>query len=598
MNQEKKQEPEAEHLIEISWEICNKVGGIYSVISSKAKRTKNTYKEYTCIGPFIEGQAKQEFQEQTPPKEYKEAFKIIKNKGINAKYGIWLIKGQPNTVLLEFSQTKNETNNLKKLLWEKHKIDSLKARWDFEEPMLFSYAASEFIYELNKIKKQKTILQTHEWMTGFTLLFLKDKQTKIGTVFTTHATILGRSIAGNNQDLYGTLGKFDPDQKAKELNVEDKYTAEKASAHTADTFTTVSQITSREAEHILGKKPHVLTLNGLDTELFPTMEEASLKHREIKQDINEFLEYMFFPYYTFDTEKNLTFYLASRYEFENKGMDIVIKALSKLNQQLKEEKSEITVTAFFFIAMPNEGVKKELLEQKNYYRHIKRYIHQNNKSLPRKLIQHYASEEKKQPNLFNEEFIEELKKELKRFKKQGMPQICTHHIQNENQDPIITTALQEGLNNNEENKVKIILYPAYLNGADGLFNKEFYELIPGTHLGVFPSYYEPWGYTPLESAALGIPAITTDLAGFGQYIQEKQDHAEQKGIYIIKRDYKHKEKSIKELYEVFKKFTEYTHSERVEHKIEAKKLAGTADWKDFINYYIEAHNHALKKANQ
>ncbi|MCC7574675.1 glycogen/starch synthase [Candidatus Woesearchaeota archaeon] len=587
--------PEAEHLIEISWEICNKVGGIYSVISTKAKKTKEIYKEYTCIGPYIEEQAKQEFQEKEPPKEYQEAFNTIKNKGINARYGTWLIKGQPNTILLEFSGTINKINELKQWLWEKHEIDSYKSRWDFEEPMLFSYAAAELIHELEQRKKQKTALQTHEWMTGFTILFLKNKQTKIGTTFTTHATMLGRSIAGNNQDLYGTLGKFNPEEKAKELNVEDKHTTEKACAHTAETFTTVSQITSREAEYILSKKPHVLTLNGLDTDLFPSMEEASIRHRKEKKDIQEFLEYMFFPYYSFDTNNNLTFYLASRYEFENKGMDIFIKALSKLNQHLKEKNNKITITALFLIAMPNQGVKKELLEQKNYYRHIKKYIHQNNKSLPQKIIQHFTNGEKTQPcELFTEEFIEELKKEIKRFKKQGNPEICTHNIQNEEQDPIINLAKQEGLNNNKENPVKIILYPAYLNGADGLFNKEFYELIPGTHLGVFPSYYEPWGYTPLESAALGVPAITTDLAGFGRYIQE-QEQEEQKGIYIIKRDYKNKEKAIQELYEVFKEYTEYTHSERVEHKIQAKKLANTADWKDLIKNYVEAHNHSLKK---
>ncbi|MFP4568203.1 MAG: glycogen/starch synthase [Candidatus Woesearchaeota archaeon] len=589
--------PNAEHLIEISWEICNKVGGIYSVISSKAKRVKDTYKEYTCLGPYFEDQAKQEFKEKHPPQEYKQIFEKLKQEGITLKYGTWLIKGQPKAILIEFSNIKHKTNELKKILWEKYGINSIKAHWDFEEPMLFSYAASRLAQEIENTQNKPIILQTHEWMTGFTLLFLKLNQTKIGTVFTTHATMLGRSIAGNGQDLYDTLGQFNPDEKAQELNVEDKYTAEKASANTADAFTTVSQITAREAEYILGKKPDVLTLNGLDMELFPSMEEASIKHREEKKDINEFLEYTFFPHYTFDAEKNLTFYLASRYEFENKGMDIFIKALAMLNDYLINENMDKTITAFFFIAMPNDGVKQELLEQKNYYRHMQRYIKEHTKTIPRKLIGTLVEKENIELcKLFEDEVIEEIKKEITRFKKGGNPQICTHKIQNEQDDPIIKTAREQGLNNNEENKVKIILYPAYLNGADGLFNKEFYELIPGTHLGVFPSYYEPWGYTPLESAALGVPAITTDLAGFGRFIEDKYE--QQNGIYIIKRDYKHKEKSIIELYKVFREFANYTHSERVEQKIEAKKRAANADWKTLIEHYIEAHNYALKRAKQ
>jgi glycogen(starch) synthase len=588
--------PEVEHLIEISWEICNKVGGIYSVISSKAKRVKETYKEYTCIGPYIESQAKQEFQEKAPPDEYREIIKTLKNEGINITFGEWLIKGQPKTILIEFSNIKYKANELKTILWEKYEIDSINANWDFVEPMLFSYAASRLICEIEKLNpEKKTVLQTHEWMTGFTLLFLKLNQTKIGTTFTTHATILGRSMAGNGQDLYGLLGKFNPENKARELNVIEKHTTERASANNADAFTTVSEITAREAEFILGKKPDELTLNGLDMELFPSMEEASIKHRQAKQEIQEFLEYIFFPYYTFETENNITLYLASRYEFENKGMDIFIKALAMLNDYLKEEQTKKTITAFFFIAMPNEGVKKELLEQKSYYKHMQKYITEQSKMLPRKIIQHLTNDATTKPcELFSKDVIDELKKEIKRFKKTGKPVICTHHIQNEEQDPIIRTAIEHGLDNREENKVKIILYPAYLNGADGLFNKEFYDVIIGTQLGVFPSYYEPWGYTPLESAALGIPAITTDLAGFGRFIEHRNEN--QKGIYIIKRDFKHKEKSIMELYKLFKEYTEYEHSERVEHKIEAKKLAMQADWKDLINNYIEAHNYALKRA--
>ena len=585
--------PDASLLIEVSWEICNKVGGIHTVISSKAKKTKETYPDYLCIGPYFKGQAKQEFQELNTPKKYEEAFRNLERKGIKSRYGEWMIKGQPKTILLESSNTRHETNNLKTELWNTDKVDSLNAGWEFEEPMLFSYATAQLVLELEQQNLlNKTVLQAHEWMTGFTILFLKNRNTKIATTFTTHATILGRSIAGNNQDLYKILEEINPLDKAKELNITEKHTTEKASANKADVFTTVSEITARETEYILDRKPDILTLNGLDPDLFPSMEEAAIKHKKTREEIREFIEYVFFPYYTFNTEKNLIMYLSGRYEYENKGIDIFIEALHLLNKHLQETNSETTVTAFFLLAVNNEGVKKELLEQKNYYKHIKEYIHGNFKNFSRKLIKHMLQKNHTNQQLFSEEFLQELKKETKKFKKEGNPIICTHNI-NEEQDPTLKKLKELGLDNKEENKVKIILFPAYLNGADGLFNKEYYDLITGTHLGIFPSYYEPWGYTPLESAALGIPTLTTDIGGFGRFIQEHNE--EEKGIYIIKRDFQKKQKTIQDLYNVLKEFTNYTHSERVEHKIKAKKLASLADWKDLINNYVEAHNYALKR---
>lgn len=594
MNQEYQElKPEAKQLIEISWEVCNKVGGIHTVISSKAKKTKETYQEYICIGPYFEEQAKQEFQEQETPEKYKKTFETLKNKGIQLKYGEWMIKGQPKTILIDFSKIINQKNELKTELWNNYKIDSLNSKWEFEEPMLFSYATTQLILEFEQQNQLKqTIIQTHEWMTGFTTLFLKTRNPKIPTIFTTHATILGRSIAGNNQDLYKTIDTLNPYEKAKELNIIDKHTTEKACANHSDVFTTVSEITAKEAEYILGIKPDVLTLNGLDTELFPTIEEIAITHRKIREEINEFIEYVLYPYYTINTENNIILFISGRYEYQNKGINIFIQALKLLDDYLKETNNEKTVTALFLLATNNQGIKKEILEQKNYYKHIKEFIKNNYKNFSTKIIKHALNTNFTTEDLFTKEFIQELKKETTKFKKQGQPIITTHNINEEN-DPIIQELKKQQLTNKKENKVKTILIPTYLNGADGIFNREYYEIIQGTHLGIFPSYYEPWGYTPLEAAELGIPTITTDLAGFGRFIQEKTQ--EEHGIYITKRHNKNKERTILELYKTLKKFIEYTQAERVENKIHAKKLANLADWKDLIQNYIEAHNYAIKR---
>jgi len=486
-------------------------------------------------------------------------------------------------------------------MWDDFRIDSLHAQWEFEEPLLFSYAAALMLKkfeESNAFNFEKTILQSHEWMTGFSFLKLKSLGSKIKSVFTTHATMLGRSISGSNQDLYGMLGHFDPYQKAAELGVMDKFTAERAAAQMATIFTTVSEITAREAEFILGRKAEVLVLNGLNTDEFPSIEETSIKHVTSRDVLREFLTYSFFPYYKFDVTKNLMFYIACRYEFENKGVDLYINALGILNEELKKTESDRTITAFLFIAVPNGGVKAEILENKNYYKHIKTYVQSNSNEIMSHIINDFISGEGEGEDVLSKEFIQELRRDVLHFRRKGSPIMCTHRLNGpEEQDRILNACRAVGLNNTKEDKVKIVLFPAYLSGTDALLNLDFFDVVAGCHLAVFPSYYEPWGYTPLESAALGVPTVTTDLAGFGRFIKEKTEFikTEAKGIYIVDRDGHSKQDSTYQLFEIMRKFATMEHSERVDNKVRAKELSHLADWRHLVKNYIEAYNLAILK---
>jgi glycogen synthase len=590
----------SEHLFEVSWEVCNKVGGIYSVITSKASLISGYYPEYYCIGPYFKDKADEEFQEKEAPEKIKKVIEELHKHNIIAHYGTWLIAGEPKTFLLEFGGMVSEKDHIKKEMWEKYKIDSLFSQWEFEEPMLFSCAAALLIRRLEVahfFNAEKSILQSHEWMTGFTILKLKDLGSKIKSVFTTHATMLGRSICANNQDLYAMLGKIDPYQKAKELGVIDKFSAEKASAIHATIFTTVSEITSREAEFILGRKPEVLVLNGFNLDDFPSIEETSIKHVTSREVLREFLTYSFFPYYKFDLQKNLMFCTSGRYEFENKGIDMYITALGMLNVELKKTDTERTITAFMFIAVPNNGVKTELLENKNYYKHIKNYVEAKSKDITAHIVNDFISgDEDPTDDILSKEFIQEMRRDVLRFKRKGAPVLCTHRLDsNEDQHRIIAACREAGLHNSKEDKVKIILFPSYLNGSDSLLNLDFFDAVAGCHLAVFPSYYEPWGYTPLESAALGVPTVTTDLAGFGRFIKEKTNFMQTdcRGIYIIERDGKTKNEATRQLYELMKKFSLMDHSERVDNKVRAKELSHYADWKHLVKNYIEAYNLAI-----
>ncbi len=588
----------AQTIFEISWEVCNKVGGIYSVVVSKMPFIKEYYKDYYCIGPYIKGKSDEEFQEEDAPLRVRSVIDEFKEQGIVVRYGTWLIHGEPKTFLIDFTGIIAKKNEIKGEFWDNFKIDSLNAGWDFEEPMLFSYAAALLLKRLEDnmlFEPEKTIIHAHEWMTGFSFLKLKLLGSGIKSVFTTHATMLGRSMSGSGQDLYGLLGKFDPEIRARELNVSAKFTAERACAQNSTIFTTVSEITARESEFILGRKPEVLVLNGLNTEDFPSIEETSIKHVTAREILREFQTYSFFPYYRFDLTKNLMFYIACRYEFENKGMDLYIGALGMLNNELKQNDSDKTITAFIFTGVENSGVKAEVLENKNFYTHIKNYVRSKSNEIITHIINDFVTGTEMEEDLLSTEFIQQMKKDFLHFKRTGAPIMCTHKLNIlEEQDRIISACRAAGLNNTKEDKVRVILFPSFLNGVDPLLNLDFYDMAAGCHLAVFPSYYEPWGYTPLESAALGVPTITTDLAGFGRFIQQKTKN-EGKGIFIIGRDGKTKQESLLELYDVMKKFTLMEHPERVDNKVRAKELSHLADWRVLVKNYIEAHNFAVLK---
>ncbi|MEA3515272.1 MAG: hypothetical protein U9R34_07365, partial [Nanoarchaeota archaeon] len=196
--------------------------------------------------------------------------------------------------------------------------------------------------------------------------------------------------------------------------------------------------------------------------------------------------------------------------------------------------------------------------------------------------------------IFETEFITDLKRKLMKFKKKGLPPVSTHNLNEEN-DIILRHLREAGLNNNEDDKVKVIFYPIYLSGADGLLDLNYYESMQGSHLGIFPSYYEPWGYTPLEAGALGVSSVTTDLAGFGRYIQKYSEKEKDRGIFVLRRFGVPDEDVVRDLSHIMFKFANLTHNNRVVNKIQARKLAKLADWRIMGKNYVIAHNMAIEK---
>ncbi len=589
-------------VFETSFEICNKVGGIHTVISSKASFASHAFSEYILIGPTFPGKVSQELvEEKDAPAHWKAPLARLASRGIKTIVGRWLIPGEPRVILIDFSAAFSQKDDFKRQLWEKFGVDSLHAGFDFDEPLAFSLAAGmliqEFAYDANPAFSGKRIIsQTHEWMTGFANLYLKLQHVPVKTVFTTHATMLGRAIAGAGIDVYQAIKKIDPYEAAKTHGVIEKFTAERACAQQADIFTTVSDLTAIEAKALLGREPDVITQNGLPMQQFPSFEQASIIHAQSKAAINEFYRYYFFPYHKLDVENSLSFFVSGRYEFRNKGMDITIKALGKLNEQLIKEESKRTVVTLFLVPMQQWGVKKDLLESKLFYKSINQLLTVSEKQMHDALLTNELERPDSSPPpsvaAVTPVFTQELRRLVKLFNKpSSIAPFCTHMIGNEADNEIIRAFMAAGLQNRPLDRVKVMLYPIYLDGADSLLDLTYYDAINGCHLGLFASFYEPWGYTPMECAALGVPAVTTTSAGFGQFVVENSKNTRE-GIFVLDRLHKSDGDILNEYARILSDYVKLTHHERVKHKIAAKLLAEKADWA----FLYEAYKHAYELA--
>ena len=586
-------------LFEVSWEVCNKVGGINTVIKSKAPHLVKQYKDNYClIGPYFPEKTVIEFQEKIPPDKLHNIFESLHRKGIVCHYGKWLIEGEPNTILVDYTGYIHKNNEVKAKLWERYKIDSLGTYFhDFDEPILWGYTVGKLLEEISKsFRRKKIVAHFHEWLSCGALLYLDMKRVKIGKVFTTHATVLGRTLAGNNVDLYNIIEKIDPEKEAHKWHVQAKHRVDRVSAQVCDVFTTVSEITAIEAEHFLGRRPDILLFNGLDMKKHPTLDEAAIKHKRYRGRIKNFLQYYFFPYHPFDLENTLIYFISGRYEFHNKGIDVFIKALGKLNEKLKSEKSKKTIVTFFWIPADVIRIKPELSKARAYYYDVRDSIDDYIDEIKKRIILSFISQKPiSESRLFKKDFLYQTKKKVLRFLMDGDPPLCTHDLKNEGNDPIIKNFKENDLLNRKEDRVKVIFYPIYLTGADNLMDLNYDESVLGSHLGVFPSYYEPWGYTPLETAALSVASVTTDFSGFGRYIANDPER-KNVGIFITEMFGKNTEEKADNLFKTIYEFGTFTKRERIRNKVEAQKLASLVDWKILVQNYIKAHKLAIERA--
>ncbi|NOR85744.1 hypothetical protein GQ473_06520 [archaeon] len=605
----------ADYFFEVSYEVANKVGGIYAVITSKAPVMAEKYKQgFIPVGPWIKGKSNLEFSENdAKTSEFGEVFEKLKSNGIVCHIGTWDIPGSPTTILIDNEKYYNSNKNqIKTDLWNQYGIDSIRADCWFDDPVVFSYAAGIVIDEISKKMNSKLcVAQFHEWMTGAGLLYLKHVKSKVGTVFTTHATMLGRTMAGVNENLHEEIEQglkrgtsVDP-QKAYHYGIESKHLTEIACAKNADVFTTVSKTTAREAEYLLGVKPEVILSNGLSMATYPSMEDLSYVHKKYKMKITNFLRAYFRPFYDVNLVDPRIMFISGRYEYHNKGADMFTESLGRLNQKLKDEGSEKDVFVFYLIPADISGENIDVLKNVTLFNEIENYVDDLLPELKHSIMGAITRGKDLIEQIdegITSTHIQEIKKQMHEFRsKTGqVPPLCAFNLNYDvSGDSILNGFKANGLLNRKEDRVKVIFYPAYLSNADRLISINYNSFIIGSSFGIFPSFYEPWGYTPVECAANGCLSITTDYSGFGKFIDENRVAAvndkKDRGIYILKRENQKYDNCVESLKNRLYDVVHMTKNEIVEEKHIANRLAYLTDWKYLGENYIRAHNLSLKK---
>jgi len=614
----KEVKPKADFLIEICVQIVNNISGVYTVLTSKAQEMKRYYGEnFYMVGPYYKKSADIEFEEQTPSKEIKNLIEELKKDKIICHYGRWLISGSPKTFLINPPEKLDKLNVIIRNLKTKYSIDLSELGYkeknsiikDSKFKLLWGDSVNIFIkrlLSLQEFNEKKGVLQFHYSDPSAMLVAdLKRMNYKIGLVATAHSTRLGRAIAFNKEDLFKEIKLAN--KKKKKISNKREYSyggkitylhkVESLLTKNVDVLTSVSDIVATETEYILGRKPDIITPNGLDMDEFPSLEERAILHRNSKERLYRFLNAYFLPYYQVDVPHSLLFFTSGRYELITKGYDILLDALCKLNEKLKKENYQNNIFVFLFIMASVKKANEAILQNQAIYDVIEHSVKEEMPHLEKRIISNLIHGNKiKKEVLFDEHFLLESKKLMLKFKRkkfENPPIVGFKGLKKD--DTIIKLLLKCGLDNKEDDKVKIIFYPAPVSVADGLLSMEYHEVISGTHLGIFPSMYEPWGYTPLETAAHGVMSITSDVAGFGKFIIKNSDQRKKPGILVLRIEGKKRDEIVNELTKLMYWVSHLPQKKRIEKKLEAKKLSTLADWKEFAKYYIKAHNLAIER---
>jgi glycogen synthase len=597
--------PSNTYLFEIAWEVCNQVGGIYTVIRSKIPSVIEQWGEdnYFLIGPYFADQAEAHFD---PATDYStdigKAVLKMQERGFDVHYGQWIVSGRPQVVLFNPYSVFDKLHEIKHFIWQDYHISLPGQDELIDKVAAFGFQVKEFLRYIcsSGFCKSQVIAHFHEWMAGLPIPGIRRENLNIKIVFTTHATLLGRYLAMNDSNFYENLAFYNWESEAIRFNVKAIADIERASAHGAHVFTTVSELTGRECTHLLGRSPDLILPNGLNILRFEALHHVQNQHLQYKEKIHDFVMGHFFQSYSFDLDNTIYFFTSGRYEYQNKGYDLTLEALARLNWRMQQAKSKMTVVAFFITKRPFYTFNPDVLHSKALIEEISRVCEEIKEQVGRRLYTKITSDNGQYifPDL--REMVDDylrlkLRRNVQSWKTKILPKIVTHTLIDDARDEILNFLRLANLVNNRHDKVKVVYHPDFISTSNPLFKMDYPQFVRGCHLGIFPSMYEPWGYTPLECLASGLPSITSNLSGFGDYVNRNILEHEKLGLYIIDRKSKNFSQSADDMANIMMQVVEMTRRERIALRYRCEEASLHFDWSNLGRYYNVAYNMVVNR---
>jgi glycogen(starch) synthase len=586
-------------LFEIAWEVCQQLGGIYTVIRSKVPSIVDHWgSRYCLVGPYNPQTSQTEFEEVQPTGFMRDVLNSLRDQGIEAHYGHWLITGRPRVVLLNPASANAQLGWVKYLLWEHHDVSLPGDDQLVNQVVSFGYCVEQFFRAVAKAQpsRRPIIAHFHEWMGGSAIPEIRRANIPLSLVFTTHATLLGRYLAMSDPWFYDHLPFVDWVAESRRFNIEAQVRLERAAAHGSHVFSTVSEITGFECEHLLGRKPDILLPNGLNIERFVALHEFQNLHRIYKEKINEFVMAHFFPSYSFDLDRTLYFFTSGRYEYRNKGFDLTLEALARLNWRMKQAGTNQTVVFFIITRQPIRSINAEALRRRAMMQEMQHDCRSIGEQIGERLF--VATSKGKFPPL--EELVDDywrlrLRRLMHAWRNSNMPTVVTHDLMDDSGDEVLNKIRSCNLINMPGDPVKVVYHADFVTTNDPLFGMDYDQFVRGCHLGIFPSSYEPWGYAPLECAALGLPSITSNLAGFGNYVEHHIPENDKNGLMVLNRRFASFDESANQLTERLFDFLQLDRRERISQRNRVQSVSEHFDWHNLGRYYTDAYHLVLKR---
>lgn len=615
--------PESHHglLLEVAWEVCNQVGGIFQVLRSKVPTMVSRWGErYVLIGPYEAAKAALEFEETPPTGVVGRAVTALRAEGLVVRHGRWMISGRPRTLLIEHWQGWERLSATKFRLWNDHKIGTPGDDYLINGVVSFADAVRRVIEKIaehaggglwtsdeseirpSQPRRSGPILaHFHEWMGGLAIPMIRQQKLPVGMVFQTHATLLGRYMASNDDSFYDRLaggwGGIDQAAEAEKYLITTQHGIERACAHGAHVFTTVSSITAEECAVLLGRRPEVVLPNGLDIQRYNVGHEFQGLHAEYKERIHRFTMAHFFPSYSFDLDKTIYVFTSGRYEPKNKGFDLSLEAMARLNGEIRARGLPVNVVFFIITQRPTRSLHPWALQQRGVMNEFKAACDDIMRHVGEKLFKKGATGVRVDLDKEVDEYwVLRYRRLQQAIKVNRLPLVTTHMLDDEGKDPVLNQIRNVWLFNRHDDPVKVVYHPEFINPTNPLWGMEYDHFVRGCHMGVFPSAYEPWGYTPLECLAMGVPAVSSDLAGFGSYVQDKYGDHSRPGVWVTRRRGRSFHDAAGELCNYLLDYCKLDRRGRIALRNQVEAESWEFDWSVLGEAYVRAHELALERA--